>query len=119
PLALAVEVKFGSAAAAARGYLEPGAVGLCRFDVTVPDVRGDVLGDLAIDVSVGGIATGQRLFTNVRSSELAQVISAAFLEFANTGSRYSALHKKYFGVTQEAPRRDDPVEWIDFAKTTA
>jgi len=45
-------------------------------------------------------------------------VSAAFLEFANTGSRYSALHKKHFGVTQEAPRRDDPVEWIDFDKTT-
>lgn len=119
PLALPVEVRFGTVVAPARAYLEPGAIGLCRFDITVPDVRGDALGDIAIDVSVGGIATGQRLFTNVRSSELAQVMSAAFLEFANSGSRYSALHKKHFGVTQEAPRRDDPVEWIDLDKMTA
>jgi uncharacterized protein (TIGR03437 family) len=118
PLALPVEVKFGTAVAAARAYLEPGAIGLCRFDVTVPDVRGDTLGDIAIEASVGGIPTGQRLFTNVRSSELAQVLSAAFLEFANTPGRYSTLHKKHYGVTQEAPRRDDPVEWIDFDKMT-
>jgi uncharacterized protein (TIGR03437 family) len=118
PLALPVEVKFGATTAQARAYLEPGAIGLCRFDVTVPDVRGDSLGDIAIEVSVGGVATGQRLFTNIRSSELAQVMSAAFLEFANSGSVYSALHKKHFGVTQDAPRRDDPVEWIDGGKIT-
>jgi uncharacterized protein (TIGR03437 family) len=118
PLALPVEVKFANTVAAARAYLEPGAIGLCRFDVTVPDVRGDTVGDLAIESSVGAIPSGQRLFTNVRSSELAQVISAAFLEFANTPGRYAALHKKHYGVTQEAPRRDDPVEWIDFDKVT-
>jgi uncharacterized protein (TIGR03437 family) len=119
PLGLPVQVKFGSTLAAARGYFEPGAVGLCRLDVTVPDVRGDTPGDIALDVSIGGIGTGQRLFTNVRYSELAQAMSAAFLEFANSGSGYRTLHKKYFGVTQEAPRRDDPIEWIDFGRTTA
>jgi uncharacterized protein (TIGR03437 family) len=119
PLALPVEVTFGTTKAVARGYLEPSSVGLCRIDVTVPDVQGDAAGDIAINLSVGGTATGQRLFTNIRSAELTQTLSAALLEFAANASRYVALHKKYFGVTQGIPQPGDPIEWIDVEKTSA
>ena len=119
PLALEFEVTFGTTKATARGYLEPGSVGLCRFDITVPDVRGDSQGDIAIDLSVAGISTEQSLFTNIRTSELAQTLSAALLEFAATGTRYTALHKKYFGVTLGIPQPSDPVDWINVDKTAA
>jgi uncharacterized protein (TIGR03437 family) len=119
PLALGLGVTFGGTQAMGRGYLEPGSVGLCRFDVSVPDVRGDSLGDISIDISVGGIATGQRLFTNIRTSELAQTLSAALLEFAATGRNYESLHKKYFGVTLSVPRPGDPIDWIDIDKSAA
>ncbi len=119
PLAQELQVTFGGTPAISRGYLEPGSVGLCRFDVSVPDVRGDALGDISIDLSAGGIATGQRLFTNIRASDLAQTLSAALLEFAATGTRYADLHKKYFGVTLGLPRPNDPVDWIDLDRSAA
>ena len=63
PLALAYQVKFGDTVAPAQGFLAAGAVGLCQFNVTVPNVAD---GDSRIDVSIDGTATGQTLYTTVQ-----------------------------------------------------
>lgn len=63
PLALPYQVKFGETVAQAQGFLAAGAVGLCQFNVTVPNVAD---GDSRIDVSVDGTATGQTLFTTIQ-----------------------------------------------------
>ena len=63
PLGLAYQVKFGDTVAPAQGFLAAGAVGLCQFNVTVPNVAD---GDSRIDVSIDGTATGQTLYTTVQ-----------------------------------------------------
>ena len=63
PLALAYQVKFGETVAPAQGFLAAGAVGLCQFNVTVPNVAD---GDSRIDVSIDGTATGQTLYTTIQ-----------------------------------------------------
>jgi uncharacterized protein (TIGR03437 family) len=63
PLALTYQVKFGDTVAPAQGYLAASAVGLCQFNVTVPDVAD---GDSRIDVSIDGTATGQTLYTTIQ-----------------------------------------------------
>jgi uncharacterized membrane protein YGL010W len=49
--------------AQAQGFLAAGAVGLCQFNVTVPNVSD---GDIRIDATVDGTATGQTLYTTVQ-----------------------------------------------------
>jgi len=63
PLALTYQVKFGDTVAPAQGFLAASAVGLCQFNVTVPDVAD---GDSRIDVSIDGTATGQTLYTTIQ-----------------------------------------------------
>ncbi len=63
PLALPYQVRFADTVAPAQGFLAAGAVGLCQFNVTVPNVAD---GDSRIDVSVDGTATGQTLFTTIQ-----------------------------------------------------
>lgn len=63
PLSLPVRVTFGETVANAQGFLAANAVGLCQFNVTVPNVGA---GDVRIDASVDGVATGQTLFTTVQ-----------------------------------------------------
>ncbi|MBI4873823.1 MAG: hypothetical protein HY822_04225 [Acidobacteria bacterium] len=63
PLALPYQVTFGSAVAQVQGFLAAGAVGLCQFNVTVPNVAA---GDSRIDVAIDGVATGQTLYTTVQ-----------------------------------------------------
>jgi uncharacterized protein (TIGR03437 family) len=63
PLALAYQVKLGETVAPAQGFLAAGAVGLCQFNVTVPNVAD---GDSRIDVSIDGTATGQTLYTTIQ-----------------------------------------------------
>ena len=65
-LALPTQVRFGNTVAQAMGFLEPPYVGLCRFNITVPNVAGDANGDIALEVSVDGVASGQNLFTVVQ-----------------------------------------------------
>lgn len=56
-------VRFGETNATAEGFMEPNNVGLCRFDVTVPNVAD---GDIAIQATVGGVTDNQSLFTTVQ-----------------------------------------------------
>jgi len=63
PLALPYQVKFGDTVAQSQGFLAAGAVGLCQFNVTVPNVAD---GDSRIDVSIDGTATGQTLSTTIQ-----------------------------------------------------
>ena len=63
PLASQVQVQFGGTVAAASAFLAANSVGLCQFNVTVPDVAD---GDVRIDATVDGTATGQTLFTTVQ-----------------------------------------------------
>jgi uncharacterized protein (TIGR03437 family) len=56
-------VRFGETNATAEGFMEPNNVGLCRFDVTVPNV---VDGDIAIQATLAGVTDGQSLFTTVQ-----------------------------------------------------
>ena len=60
PLAAPITVRFGQTAATAQAFV--GGVGLCQFNVTVPTVAA---GDIAIEASVDGVATGQNLFTTI------------------------------------------------------
>lgn len=62
PLALPYQVKLGETIAPAQGFLAAGAVGLCQFNVTVPNLAD---GDTRIDVSIDGAPTGQRLFATI------------------------------------------------------
>lgn len=62
PLATPVVVRFGQTTATAQAFLAPQAVGLCQFNVTVPNVPA---GDIAIDATVNGVANGQNLFTTI------------------------------------------------------
>ncbi len=63
PLALSYQVKFGETVADSQGFLAAGAVGLCQFNITVPNVAD---GDSPIDVSIDGTATGQSLYTTIQ-----------------------------------------------------
>jgi len=63
PLSLPVRFTFGETVASAQGFLAANAVGLCQFNVTVPNVGA---GDIRIDATVDGVATGQTLFTTVQ-----------------------------------------------------
>lgn len=56
-------VRFGETNATAEAFMEPSNVGLCRFDVTVPNVAD---GDIAIQATVGGLNDNQSLFTTVQ-----------------------------------------------------
>lgn len=62
PLAAPVVVRFGQTTATAQAFLAPQAIGLCQFNVTVPNVPA---GDIAIDATVGGTANGQNLFITI------------------------------------------------------
>lgn len=66
PIASSAQVNFGQTTAQAQAFLAAGAVGLCQFNVTVPDVTGDTDGDVRIDATVDGQSTGQNLFTTVQ-----------------------------------------------------
>ncbi|MCC6537630.1 MAG: hypothetical protein IT162_08785 [Bryobacterales bacterium] len=62
-LASPITVRFGqTAATTAQAFLAPQAIGLCQFNVTVPNVAA---GDIALDATVNGVATGQTLFTTI------------------------------------------------------
>ena len=63
PLASPVQVQFGGTVAAASAFLAANSVGLCQFNVTVPDVAD---GDIRFDATVDGAATGQTLFTTIQ-----------------------------------------------------
>jgi uncharacterized protein (TIGR03437 family) len=60
------QVLFGQTAAQAAGFLSAGAIGLCQFNVTVPNVAGDSSGDVPISVTIGGVRNAQNLFTTVQ-----------------------------------------------------
>jgi uncharacterized protein (TIGR03437 family) len=57
------QIRFGETVAQAVGNLAAGAVGLCQFNVTVPNVAD---GDVQVNATVDGTATGQTLFTTVQ-----------------------------------------------------
>jgi uncharacterized protein (TIGR03437 family) len=65
-LASPLQVTFGSTVAQAQGFMAPGAVGLCQLNITVPNVAGDANGDIRLDATIDGVATGQTLFTTVQ-----------------------------------------------------
>ena len=60
PVASPITVRFGATAATAEAFV--GGVGLCQFNVTVPNVPA---GDIALEATVDGVATGQNLFTTI------------------------------------------------------
>jgi uncharacterized protein (TIGR03437 family) len=61
-----LQVTFGSTVAQAQAFMTPNAVGLCQLNITVPNVAGDSTGDIRLDATVDGVATGQTLFTTVQ-----------------------------------------------------
>jgi uncharacterized protein (TIGR03437 family) len=63
PLASPFQVTFGQTVATAQAVLAAQAIGLCQFNVTVPNVPD---GDIRLDATVDGVATGQTLFTTVQ-----------------------------------------------------
>ena len=67
PLASPFQVRFGNTVAEAQAFMEPNFIGLCRFNITVPNVAGDAQGDIGIEVTVDGVSSGQNLFTTVGS----------------------------------------------------
>lgn len=62
PLTMPYDFRFGSAAAQTQGFLAAQSVGLCQFNVKVPDVPD---GDVTLTATIGGVA-GAPLFTTVR-----------------------------------------------------
>ncbi len=60
PLATPITVRFGETTASAQAFV--GGIGLCQFNVIVPNVA---VGDIAIDATVDGVANGQNLFTTI------------------------------------------------------
>lgn len=62
-IALPYQVRFGSTIAQTQGFFAPGAVGLCQFNVTVPNIGN---GDSAIDLIVDGVAADQNLLTTIQ-----------------------------------------------------
>jgi len=65
-LASPSQVLFGQTPATSTGFMEFFFTGLCRFNVTVPNVTGDAQGDIRFDASVDGVPTGQTLYTVVQ-----------------------------------------------------
>jgi uncharacterized protein (TIGR03437 family) len=63
PLASPFRVTFGQTEARATGVMAAPYIGLCQFQVTVPEVSD---GDIAIDVAIDGVATGQSLVTTIQ-----------------------------------------------------
>ncbi len=63
PLASPFQIRFGDTVAQAQGFLAPQAVGLCQFNVTVPNVAS---GDVPITATVGGVSDGQNLVTRIQ-----------------------------------------------------
>ena len=60
PAAAPITVRFGETAAAAQAFVA--GIGLCQFNITVPNVAA---GDIAIEATVDGVAAGQNLFTTI------------------------------------------------------
>ncbi len=60
PVAGTVRVMFGQTVAQAQAFVS--ALGLCQFNITVPNLPS---GDIGIEVSINGTATGQNLFTTI------------------------------------------------------
>jgi uncharacterized protein (TIGR03437 family) len=56
-------VRMGNSVATAEAFMELNLVGLCRFDVTVPNLGA---GDVPLEVTVAGVANGQNLFTTIQ-----------------------------------------------------
>lgn len=63
PLASPIRVTFGQTQAQATAFMAAPYIGLCQFQVTVPNVSD---GDVPIDISVDGVATGQTLVTTIQ-----------------------------------------------------
>jgi uncharacterized protein (TIGR03437 family) len=63
PIALPVQVRFGNTVATAQSFLAPSAVGLCQYNVTVPNLGA---GDVGVELTVDGVATGQNLSTTIQ-----------------------------------------------------
>lgn len=68
PLASPFQVRFGNAVAEAQAFMEPNFIGLCRFNITVPNIAGDAQGDINVVVTVDGVAASQNLFTTMQST---------------------------------------------------
>ena len=62
PLASPYEFRFGETPAAAQGFLAGQAVGLCQFNITVPNVSA---GDVRLNATIDGSPMGQELYTTV------------------------------------------------------
>ncbi len=62
-ITLPVQVRFGNTVAAAQSFFAPGAVGLCQYNVTVPNLGA---GDVAVELTVDGVATGQNLSMTIQ-----------------------------------------------------
>jgi uncharacterized protein (TIGR03437 family) len=62
PLTLPYNFQFGQTAAQAQGFLAADSVGLCQFNITVPEVPD---GDVTVSSSVGGVAAAP-LYTSIR-----------------------------------------------------
>ena len=60
PVAAPITVRFGETAATAQAFVA--GIGLCQFNITVPNVAA---GDIAIEATVDGVAAGQNLFTTI------------------------------------------------------
>ncbi len=63
PLASPIRVTFGQTEAQATAFMAAPYIGLCQFQVTVPNVSD---GDVPIDISVDGVTTGQTLVTTIQ-----------------------------------------------------
>ena len=57
------QVRFGQTVATAAAFMSPGAIGLCQFNVTVPNVAS---GDYDLEATVAGVPTGQGLKITVQ-----------------------------------------------------
>jgi uncharacterized protein (TIGR03437 family) len=68
PLASPFQVRFGNAVAEAQAFMEPNFIGLCRFNITVPNIACDAQGDINVVVTVDGVAASQNLFTTMQST---------------------------------------------------
>lgn len=63
PLASPYRVTFGQTEAQATAFLTAPYIGLCTFQVTVPNVSS---GDVPLDITVDGVTTGQELVTTIQ-----------------------------------------------------
>lgn len=82
----------------------------------VPDFRG-----LNLDIAAGDSVLELAAFTlpgGYAESELSQVLTAAFREYASQPGRYADLYEKYLGVRRDAPDDGVPGRWIPAAEAT-